>query len=416
MRGLLQETFFAALSATHPKILVKKHLPLEPPSLIIAIGKAALAMLEAAREVFPEVPFLAVPPNGENTKLDFGEIIFGTHPLPSRKSVLAANKAVDLLSRLKSTDHVLMLISGGSSAIFSNPWGIGLNQKKHLTQDLLRSGATINELNAVRKHLSRVKGGQLANATKAKVTALILSDVVGDDPSVIASGLTVPDPSTFADALSILEKYKIKAPEAKDHFLRGIANELPETPKHLGSRVQNTIIGSNFLMLEAAKTYLESKGIQSLILSDQFTGEARELAGFHAAIVQSIRLHQQPCAAPVMLISGGEATVTVQGHGQGGRNQEFMLWLLHNLGEHGVFALSAGSDGIDGNSSAAGAFLSPDSFARANAIKLELQSYLINNDSASFFAQLEDQFVIGATGHNLNDLRLIYLNSNLIQT
>jgi glycerate 2-kinase len=411
MRELLTETFFAALKATHPRILVKKHLPLESPSFILAIGKAALPMLEAAREVYPEVPFLAVPPNGENVQLEHGEIVFGTHPLPGLKSVQAANKAVDLLSRLSATDNVLMLISGGSSAIFSLPWGVSLDQKKQITQDLIRAGATINELNTVRKHLSRVKGGQLAMVSKAKVTALILSDVVGDDPSVIASGLTVPDPSTFAEALGVLRKYNIKAPDAEHHFRRGIANELPETPKHLDSRVQNTIIGSNFLLLNAAKMFLLSKGIQSLILSDQFTGETRDLAGFHAAIVQSIRLHQQPCSAPIMLISGGEATVTVKGHGQGGRNQEFMLWLLQNLGEKGVFALSSGSDGIDGNSSAAGAFLSPDSFARAKASQLEVQHYLDNNDSASFFAQLEDQFLTGATGHNLNDLRLIFVES-----
>ncbi len=409
MRQILEETFFAALAATHPAKLVQKNLPHKAPNFILAIGKAALTMLEAAREAYPEVPFLAVPPNGTDLQLEFGEIIFGSHPIPSLRSVKAAERALEILENLTEFQHVLMLISGGGSSIFCAPWGVTLEQKQDLTRQLLQSGADITEINTVRKNLSRVKGGRLAASTKASVTALILSDVVGDDPSVIASGLTAANTSTFEQALAILEKYNIKAPEALAQLMSSVQGKIAQTARDFGSRVQNIIIGSNVMLLNAAKSHLESQNIQSLILSDQFTGETRDLAGFHAAMIKSIRQHQQPVSAPIMLISGGEATVTVRGNGFGGRNQEFMLWLLQNLGETGVHALSAGSDGIDGNSLAAGAFLSPDSHTRARAQHLEIQRYLANNDSATFFSKLEDSFITGATGHNLNDIRLIFV-------
>ncbi|MFN3267064.1 MAG: glycerate kinase [Deinococcales bacterium] len=408
-RVLLEQTYFAALEATHPKKLVTQYLPNIAPSLILAIGKAALPMLEAARERFPNTRFLAVPPNTDNQILEYGEIVSGTHPVPSIKSVAAAERALEFVRNLNATDHVLVLISGGGSALFCAPWGVTLEQKQDITTALLKSGADIRALNTVRQALSRVKGGRFAAATKAKIQSLILSDVVGDDISLIASGPTAPNKSGFSEALKILEHYNIEAPEAIAHLQAGVKGKLPQPPQLEAARVQNKVIGSNFHLLQAAKAHLERQGYRAMILSDSFTGEARELARFHAAIIKSIVQHSSPAAAPLVLISGGEAPVTVHGNGMGGRNQEFLLWLLHELGDFGIEALAAGSDGIDGNSSAAGAFLSLDSAARAKQKNLPVQKFLENNDSGRFFAKLGNQFVTGATGHNLNDIRLIWI-------
>ena len=402
MQQILIDTYLAALLATHPAKLLEPHLPKHAPDFILLIGKAALSMLEATRKAYPQTPFLAVPPNGTDYTLEYGEVIFGTHPIPSLNSVRAAERALAVLQTLETHQHLLILVSGGASAVFCAPKGVTLEQKQLLTAQLLKSGASIFEVNSVRKKLSRVKGGRLVAATKAKVTALILSDVVGDDLSVIASGLTVADTSTFADARFILEQYKIDAPKAMQYLQT-------QKPVIQETRVTNTIIGSNYLLLEAAKIHLEQLGLKAVILSDAFTGETRDLAGFHAAMIQSIRLYQTPFSTPVVLLSGGESTVTMRGTGQGGRNQEFMLWLLQNLSKDGVYGLSAGSDGIDGNTQAAGAILTPDSWQRAKQAHLESQESLSNNDSGTFFSSLGDQLVTGATGHNLNDIRMIYV-------
>ncbi len=407
MRLLLEETYFAALQATSPKVLVQKHLPETMPDLILAIGKAALPMLEAARECFPDTAYLAVTP--QIPDIPDPNVVTSNHPIPDWRSVEAASRALELLAKLEDNQHLFLLISGGGSALFCAPWGVTLEEKQSITQALMRAGADITELNTVRKHLSKVKGGQLVAATKARVTALLLSDVVGDDPSIIASGISAADPSTFADALAILERYEIQNEAARAHLLAGIGGELLETPKDLGERVQNTIIGSNRILLEAAKNHLEQRGIRAVILSDSITGDTRAAAQFHAAIVRSIVVHHEPFAPPIALLSGGETTVQVRGHGKGGRNHEFALWLLHDLGQRKVYALIAGSDGMDGNSGAAGAFLEPNSLERAMAAKLELRDFLANNDSGTFFSKLNDQLITGASGHNLNDLRMIFI-------
>ncbi|MEZ4607301.1 MAG: MOFRL family protein [Deinococcales bacterium] len=271
----------------------------------------------------------------------------------------------------------------------------------------------MHQINAVRKHLSRIKGGRLAQSTPAKITALLLSDVTGDDTSVIASGPTVPDPSTFANALDILDHYELGFPKVREHFQRGIAGKIPESPKAddpLFERVSNHVIGSNYLFLATAKDYWQSQGFKSIILSDRFEGDVKELARFHAALITSIRIHQQPFQTPIVLLSGGEATVQVKGKGMGGRNQEFALWLLNFLKADGVWALSAGSDGIDGNSPAAGAFLSPDTWLRAKHLKLDVTNFLAANDSYTFFKTLNDSLETGPTQHNLNDFRAILID------
>ncbi|MFC5846876.1 glycerate kinase type-2 family protein [Deinococcus petrolearius] len=330
--------------------------------------------------------------------------------MPDEHSVRAAERALARVGELPVGARLLVLVSGGGSALLSAPWGVTLAHKQALTRELLRAGAAIEEINAVRKHLSRVKGGRLAQATRAQVRVLLLSDVIGDDPSVIASGPAVPDTTTFADALAVLDRYALTAPQARAHLAAGARGELPETPKPGGlPHVRHTVVGSNRALLEAAQAFLAARGVRAVILSDTFGGEARDLAGFHASLVRSVRDHGTPFRGPLALLSGGEATVTVRGGGRGGRNQEFALWLLRALGERGVYALSAGSDGIDGNSGAAGAFLTPDSHARARAAGLDPAGFLARNDSGSFFAALGDALLTGPSGHNLNDYRVVFV-------
>ncbi len=408
LRALLEDTYRAALAAVSPAALLAPHLSGPHPDLILAFGKASLPMARAALSAYPGVPTLIVPPAGTADLSAPPEAVVmpGSHPVPDERSVAAAEEALRRLGELRDDQQALVLVSGGGSALMAAPDGVTLAQKQALTRDLLRAGADIGEINTVRRHLSRTKGGRLAQATRAQLRALLLSDVVGDDMSVIASGPTVPDSTTFADALAVLDRYGVAAPQARAHFQSGA----PDTPDQL-PHVENRIIGSNRLLLEAAQNYLETRGVQAVILGDTFEGEARELARFHASLARSVQQFGSPvavpAAGPVVLLSGGEATVTLRGNGTGGRNLEFALALLLALGERGLYALSAGSDGIDGSSDAAGAFLTPDSLGRARALGLDAHDFLERNDSGTFFAALGDTLVTGPSGHNLNDFRAI---------
>jgi len=446
MRELLVASFQHALEQTHPARLTAAHLPQETPALIVSVGKAAMSMLAAAQERFPRVPFIAVPKAEEGRiwpRADGGQIIPASHPVPDEQSVVAGQKVLQAVSRLKADELLLLLVSGGGSALLCAPWGIDLPTKQALTQALLRSGADILEVNAVRKHVSALKGGRLAAATPARILALYLSDVPGDDLSVIASGPTVADPTTFAEALAVLDKYSLDFPQVRAHLIQGARGALPESPKPgeaLFRRVENRLIGSNQALLEAAQRFWQAQGYRAVILSDRFQGEARELARFHASLVQSIRAHAQPFRPPVVLLSGGEArelarfhaslvqsirahaqpfrppvvllsggeaSVTVRGSGQGGRNQEFLAWLAFYLRQEGLWALAADSDGIDGNSKAAGAILRPDSWNQAHQRGLDLKALLQENNAYGFFQALGDLLITGETAHNLNDFRVL---------
>ena len=413
MRELLVASFQHALEQTHPAHLTAAHLPQETPALIVSVGKAAMSMLAAAQERFPRVPFIAIPKAEEGRiwpRADGGQIIPASHPVPDEQSVVAGQKVLQAVSRLKADELLLLLVSGGGSALLCAPWGIDLPTKQALTQALLRSGADILEVNAVRKHVSALKGGRLAAATPARILALYLSDVPGDDLSVIASGPTVADPTTFAEALAVLDKYSLDFPQVRAHLIQGARGTLPESPKPgeaLFQRVENRLIGSNQVLLEAARRFWQAQGYKAVILSDRFQGEARELARFHASLVQSIRTHAQPFRPPVVLLSGGEASVTVRGSGQGGRNQEFLAWLAFYLRQEGLWALAADSDGIDGNSKAAGAILRPDSWNQAHQRGLDLKALLQENNAYGFFQALGDLLITGETAHNLNDFRVL---------
>ncbi|GAA5441635.1 putative hydroxypyruvate reductase [Deinococcus caeni] len=428
LRALLRGAFLHALEAASPARLLEPALRDQPaPDLILAVGKASVPMAGAALNAFPGVPTLVVTPRGPASHAAashaptghapagqalpaHAEVLFAPHPVPDAASEHAARRALARLGALRAGGRALVLISGGGSALLSLPRGVTLAQKQALTRDLLGSGADIHEINTVRRHLSGVKGGQLAAATRAHVHSLILSDVVGDVPAVIASGPTVPDPTTHADAVAVLDRHGLPAPEARAHLRSGA----PDTPGDLPNATWQ-IIGSNRTFLEAARAFIEARGLRTVILGDTFTGEARSLAAFHASVLHSIRTHGTPLTPPVAVLSGGEATVTLTpGAGRGGRNLEFALALLTELGEtgpglRGLHALSAGTDGQDGSSPAAGAFLTPDSLTRAGHLGLDPHEFLRRHDSHTFFEALGDTLHTGLTGHNLNDFRAVVL-------
>ena len=423
MRATLEASFRAALEATDPYALTRAHLPDEPPALVLGVGKAAVPMARAAAEAYPDVPGLVVTRDGYGGPAGHFMVREAAHPVPDERSQAAAQEALERIGRLSEADLVLVLVSGGGSALLSAPWGLPFEDKRATNQALLRSGAAIGEINAVRKHLSRIKGGQLAAATAARILALVLSDVPGDDLAAVASGPTVGDPTTFADALAVLDRYALDLPAARTHLERGAHGELPETPKPGDARfarVENRLIAGGWQLLDAAADFWRADGWRSEVaqsdtpeapavatLSDRFGGEARELARFHANVVQSIRAHHAPFAPPVVLLSGGEASVTVRGDGLGGRNQEFLLWLAHHLSDDGVWAIACDTDGIDGSTDAAGAIITPDTLARATARGLDPERSLERNDAHHVFTELGDLIRTGPTRHNLNDYRAI---------
>ena len=416
MRDLLETSFRTALEATDParRVTAEAGRLDPPPTAVLAVGKAAGPMLAGLERAGLRLPGFGVTRYGHGVPLEHYELLEAGHPVPDDASVRAAERALELARSLGPDDHLLVLVSGGGSALWCAPWGLELEELQRLNRALLASGAQIAEMNAVRKHLSRIKGGRLAQATRARVTAWLVSDVPGDDVSTIASGPTAPDPTTFADALAVLERYRIEAPAARAHLERGVAGELLETPKPgdpLFARVTNRILLANADLLRAARDFWTGEGWRVHVLSDRFEGEARELARFHAALVGSARAHGFPDRPPFVLVSGGEASVTVRGTGRGGRNQAFLAWLAHFLGPEGAWALAADSDGIDGNTNAAGAVLRPDTLARAAELRLDLRAFLSRDDSHGFFDALGDLVVTGPTHNNLNDLRVLVVGA-----
>ncbi len=376
-------------------------------TLVVGGGKAAAGMARALELAWSgELSGVVVTRYGHALEHpERIEVLEASHPIPDEASQLAGSRILQAVSGLSHEDLVICLLSGGGSALMVAPDGLSLQEKQILNQQLLHSGADIFDMNAVRKHLSRLKGGQLAlKAMPARIVSLIVSDVVGDDLSVIASGPTVPDPSTFQDAIHILEKYKIRAPAALEHFQRGLRGKIPETPKpgHPAfARTENRLIVTNRTSLEAARQTLEEVGFQARLLSDRVTGEARKAASEHAR--EALRL-----APNQALLSGGETTVTVRGSGRGGRNLEFLLALALELcGTQGIHAIACDTDGIDGSEKAAGAILTPDTIKRAEQLCLNPRSMLENNDAYTFFSILGDLITTGPTGTNVNDFRCV---------
>lgn len=405
MRALLEESFRAAVAAADPLAILAAHLPPPPAgrTFVAAAGKAAASMALACERHFRgAVEGIAITRYGHGLPTGRIRVVEAGHPVPDEAGEHAAREILDQVRHLGGQDLLLALLSGGGSSLLSLPApGVSMSELKALTRELLRSGASIQEINTVRKHLSAIAGGRLAAASRAPVVALIVSDVTGDEPTHIASGPCAPDPTTIADARAVLDKYRIASPAA--------FSESPKPGDAVFARVTNKVVATAHRSLEAAAEVFRKAGVQPVILGDTITGEAAEVAKVMAALAREVRLHGKPWPAPVALISGGECTVTVRNaKGRGGRCAEFLLSLaIESADLPQVWAIAADTDGIDGSEDNAGAFVAPDSLARARARSLDARRCLAANDSYGFFAALDDLLVTGPTRTNVNDYRAI---------
>ncbi len=413
-RELLRAMFDAAVASADPAVALAPHLPPPPPGRIAVFGagKGAAAMARAVERAWPgaELDGTVVTRYGHGCATARIRVVEAAHPVPDRAGLEAARAMLDAARGLGEGDLALCLISGGGSALLAVPApGIALADKRAVTGDLLRSGATISEMNCVRKHLSAIKGGRLAAAAwPARVETLAISDVPGDDPATIASGPTVADPTTFADARAVLEKYAIAPPPAVAASLAAAADETPKLGDARLARSRFAVVATPQGALEAAAAVARDAGCRPLILSDAVEGESRDVAGVHAAIARQVALRGQPAAAPCVLLSGGETTVRVAGAGRGGRNAEFLLALAVALdGLAGVHAIACDTDGIDGSEDNAGALVAPDTLCRAAAAGVDARAHLARNDSYGFFAAVGDLVVTGPTLTNVNDFRAV---------
>lgn len=412
-RRLLLESFGAAVAAADPAVILPPHLP-APPSgrtLVVGGGKAAASMAAAVEAHWPA----AAPLSGlVVTRYQHGlatrriEVVEASHPLPDGRGEEAALRMLAMAGQLGPDDLLLALISGGGSSLLAAPVeGVSLKELRQVTKALLGAGATIHDINTVRKHLTRLSGGRLARAANgARVLALIISDVVGDDPTHIASGPCAPDPTTCADALERLQRFGIALPAGVRRHLEQETAEA-DTPKPddlCFARTENRIIASAQASLQAACAYFEQHGIPALLVSDSISGDAQTAARAHAALARAT------ASRPIALVSGGETTVTLQAqHGRGGRNTEFLLALALAWADTPAWAIACDTDGIDGSEDNAGALIGPDTLARAQAQKLDAAACLAAHDSHGFFSALGDLVVCGPTRTNVNDYRTLLL-------
>ncbi len=422
-RIMLLESFEAAVSAADPAKIVPQYLP-DPRHLpagrifVVGAGKASAAMALAVEKNWPDnLPLdgIVITRYGHGLPTRRIKIIEAGHPIPDQNGMQAAQLMLAQVRQLTEHDLLLCLFSGGGSSLLSlPPNGIPLSDIQALTQQLLRCGASIEEINTVRKHISSIQGGRLAAACMAPVTALIISDVTGDNPTHIASGPCAPDPSFFSDALAVLQRYQLNVPlSIQEKLMAGNQHPLEETPKPgsaIFRHVTNTVIASAHQSLAAASDYFRKIKINTLILGDTVTGEAREVAKVYAALIKEICDYPDFLKPPIALLSGGETTVTIRGNGRGGRNTEFLLSLLIALdGQHNVFALACDTDGVDGSENNAGAVIAPDSLTRARKAGIQADCFLANNDAFSFFEKLGDLVTTGPTCTNVNDYRAILI-------
>ncbi len=418
-RAFLRALFDEALAAADPARVVPPHLP-EPPAgrtVVVGAGKASAAMASALEQSWPgPLEGLVVTRTGHAVPCTRIEIVEASHPVPDEAGRQAAGRILELARGCGEDDLVIALISGGGSALLALPAeGITLEEKQDINRALLASGARIDEMNCLRKHLSAIKGGRLAAvAHPARVVALLISDVPGDDPSVIASGPTVGDPSTREDALEIIDKYAIDASAGVLDLLRREACETPKPGDPRLARAETRLIARPQDSLDAAARLAAEHGVTPLILGDAIEGEAREVAIVMAGIARQAVRHGQPAAPPCVLLSGGETTVTLRAKGRGGRNSEFLLSLAIVLdGLAGVHAIACDTDGIDGSEDNAGAIIGPDSLTRAARLGLSAKAKLGGNDAYGFFADLGDLVVSGPTLTNVNDFRAILIEKRL---
>ena len=427
-RQFLQYLYQAAVTRALPLHNTAAYLP-QPPkgrTIVIGAGKAGGSMAQAVEAHWPaDAPlgglvvtrYQHIPPRPAGLPQRI-EIVEAAHPVPDAAGLAAAQRILALTQGLSQDDLVLCLISGGGSALLSLPAeGLSLEEKQGINKALLNSGANIGEMNCVRKHLSRIKGGRLAAAcAPARVVTLTISDVPGDDPSIIASGPTVPDASSCADALAILQRYAIEVPAAVRARLESGALETPKPGDAAFSGHAVHLIATPQQSLEAAAAAAQAWGLAAYILSDEMEGESREVGKVHAALARAVALKGQPFKKPCVILSGGETTVTIRKQapgtpkGRGGRAGEFCMGLALALqGQAGVYALVADTDGIDGVEDNAGAFVAPDTLQRALAAGLKLDHYLDRNDAYGYFERLGDLLITGPTHTNVNDFRALLI-------
>ncbi|HUY01849.1 MAG TPA: glycerate kinase [Rhodocyclaceae bacterium] len=416
--------FEAAIASAQPALCLPPHLP-QPPRgrlVVIGAGKASAAMAAAVEANWPDelsaqLSGLVVTRYGYAQPCRKIEIVEAAHPVPDLAGMNAAARMLGLVQNLTADDTVLCLISGGGSALLPLPAaGITLEDKQAINRALLKSGATIGELNCVRRHLSAIKGGRLAAACgAATVVTLLISDVPGDKPMDIASGPTVADPTSCADALEIVRRYRIPLPAAAEDLLRSGRGESIKPGDPRLSNCETRIIAAPQLALEAAAAVAREAGIAAHVLGDSLEGEARDVGLVMAGIARQVALRGQPFAAPCVLLSGGETTVTVKGGGRGGRNVEFLLALALALDGHpDIYALAGDTDGVDGMEEIAGALIAPDTLARAWAMGMPPRKRLDDNDGHGFFEALNDQVITGPTLTNVNDFRAILIGAGAL--
>ncbi|AMM23638.1 glycerate kinase type-2 family protein [Variovorax sp. PAMC 28711] len=427
-REFLEHLYRVAVERALPLASIGVHLPAPPKgrTLVLGAGKAGGSMAQALEALWPADAALSglvvtryghVPPRPDGLKQRI-EVVEASHPVPDEAGLRAAERILALTEGLTADDLVLCLISGGGSAVLTLPAdGMTLADKQRINQQLLESGAGIGEMNCVRKHLSRVKGGRLAAAcAPAQVVTLTISDVPGDDPAVIASGPTVPDATTCADALAILDRYRIEVPATVRADLESGALETPKPGDAVFAGHTTHLIATPQQSLEAAAAVARAAGVEAHILSDEIEGESREVGKVHAALARSVAHRGTPFSKPCVILSGGETTVTIrprqlgQPKGRGGRAGEFCLGLAGALmGQPGVWALAADTDGIDGVEDNAGAFVTPDTLRRAEVKGCKLAAHLDRNDAYGYFDAIGDLLVTGPTHTNVNDFRALLI-------
>lgn len=428
-RAALRRLLDAAIGSADPRKVLAAHLP-EPPALgsggrvvVVGAGKSAAVMAAAVEAAWPRIPLtgLVITRYGHGVRTGRGEndrieVIEASHPVPDLAGEQAAARILSMVQGLTEHDLVLALISGGGSALMplAAP-GLTLEDKQAVNRALLSCGATINEMNAVRRHLSAVKGGRLAAAAHpARVVTLAISDVPGDDPAAIASGPTVPDPTSFEDARAIVARYAIPLPDHVRAHLDAAAEETPKPGDPRLARAKYHLIATPLMALQAAAKEAEALGLTPLILGDALEGEAREAGTFLAGIARSVAAHGHPVRPPAVLLSGGETTVTLgQARGAGGRNGECLLGLAVSLADHpGIWSLMADTDGIDGSESNAGAIAAPDTLVRSTASGIDPRAALAAHRSHDVFAGLDDLVVTGPTLTNVNDFRAVIVTGS----
>ena len=421
-RALLRRMFDAAVADADPARVVPRHLPAPPKgrTIVVGAGKASAAMARALEVSWAgDLSGLVVTRYGHAAPCKRVEIVEAAHPAPDEKGEAAARRILEMVKGLTEDDLAVALISGGGSALLCLPAeGLRLADKQAVNLALLASGASIDEMNCVRKHLSAIKGGRLAAAAwPARVVTLLISDVPGDDPAIIASGPTVADPTTFADARAVLAKYGISPPPPVAAHLAAARDETPKPGDPRLERAETHLIATPQASLLAAAAVAKAAGVEPLILGDSIEGESREVARVFAGIAQQVRRYGQLCQPPCVLLSGGETTVTMRGKGRGGRNVEFLLALAIALrGQAETWAIAGDTDGVDGAEEIAGAVVAPDALDRAARLGIRAADRLADNDAHAFFEALGDQVVTGPTLTNVNDFRAVLVGASSLDS